>query len=150
MKITPFRGRRSALCFAPRRPRFVQPHTIWDHFTVDSGHEKLRLHVLDRWLEVQDDELSSHYDPETASMCRLARQKPLPFLYPVRRQACMHTNQPSSAGERERCRAKLGKAALAFPDSRFYLGQRKNRNVIEAPAVHAPFHSLQVNVTTKD
>jgi hypothetical protein len=78
-----------------------------------------------RWLEVQDDELSSHYGPETASMCRLA----LPFSYPVRRQACMHTNQPTFLGWRKRkMSSKVKKAAhLAFPDSRFYLGQRKNR-----------------------
>jgi hypothetical protein len=126
MKITPFRGRRSALCFAPRRHN-LSNHTQYG--TTSSGFRSRETSpACSRWLEVQDDELSSHYDPETASMCRLARQKPLPFSYPVRRQACMHTNQPSSAGERERCRAKLGKAAhLAFPDSRFYLGQRKNR-----------------------
>jgi hypothetical protein len=49
--------------------------------------------------------------PRLHPMCRLARQKPLPFSYPVRRQAC-HAHHPSSAGERERCRAKLGKLLI--------------------------------------
>jgi hypothetical protein len=59
----------------------------------------------------------------------------------------MHACRPSSVGEREKLLDRVGKAAhLFFPDSRFHLGQGKNRNVIEAPAVHAPLHSLQAKL----
>jgi hypothetical protein len=81
---------------------------------VDSGHEKLRLHVSMAGSPRR--RTSSHCYPETTSLCRLAQQKPLPFSYPVRRQAYMHTNLPRLEKEKD---VELSWEGCSFSLSRF-------------------------------
>jgi hypothetical protein len=110
-----FPGTPLSLVLCATAPTILSNQQYGRLLPVDSGHEKLRLHVLDGWKSKTTNLLRTTI-PRLHPCVGWPDRSSLPFSYPVRRQACMHTNLPRLEKEED---VELSWESCSFSLSRF-------------------------------